>query len=278
MLFFLLACTANTPDPPARPDAGERPGDAVSETTVDTGVSDTGILDTGDHDAGDTAAPDDNAIDPPLGETSGGDGGTDSPNGSQLQFGGVSLWLIAPNGSSNAQSVPLLIVFSGTEGASVMASNMRQVATYYGLEDALIAVLDGRTQNAADGAAALDGVRAAFDVDNDRTWLLSESAGTAAGLELGLEQRQSWFAAYWANDVNTRGEPALTSDALGFAPWGNVGPGGDWPDANAIVGAMDAAGYRLPADAPYSGAGSDTHGSSQQFLAAVGFFADKVRQ
>ena len=46
--------------------------------------------------------------------------------------------------------------------------------------------VDGTTARAADGAAVLDAVRADFDVDNDRTWLLSESAGTAAGLLAGL--------------------------------------------------------------------------------------------
>jgi hypothetical protein len=41
---------------------------------------------------------------------------------------------------------------------------------------------------------------------------------------------------------------------------------------------MKAAGYRLPADAPYSGPGSTSHGSTQQFLAALAFFKGKSRQ
>jgi len=158
-----------------------------------------------------------------------------------------------------------------------MMSNMKQVAPYFDLGDCLVAVLDGTSSDADDGAAVLDDVRSSYDVDNDQTWLLSESAGTRAGLELGLSLRQSYFAAYWANDVNAADVPALNAAALGFAPWGNAGPGGDLPDANSIVEGMRDAGYQLPSDAPYSGPGSDTHGSSDQFLAAVSFFAGKRR-
>ena len=78
--------------------------------------------------------------------------------------------------------------------------------------------------------------------------------------------------------LNARDTPAATAEALGFAPWGNVGPGGDDAGANAIVAAMGAAGYQLPPDAPYSGPGSDTHGSTDQFLEAVSFFSDKSRE
>ena len=142
----------------------------------------------------------------------------------------------------------------------------------------LVAVLDGTRASAADGAAVLDAVRADYDVDNDRTWLLSESAGTREGLVLGLDTRQAWFAAYWANDVNTASTPARTAADLGFAPWGNAGPGGDLANATAIVDGMRTAGYQLPSDAPYSGTGSTTHGSTDQFLAAVSFFSDKRRR
>ncbi len=89
----------------------------------------------------------------------------------------------------------------------------------------------------------LDAVRANYDVDNDRTWLLSESAGTREGLVLGLDSRQAWFAAYWSNDVNTAATPSRTGSKLGFAPWGNAGPGGDLPNATVIVDGMRAAGY-----------------------------------
>jgi hypothetical protein len=216
-------------------------------------------------------------VEPPLDGSSGGSGGGDSPGGASTTLGGVQVGLLAPAGASTRARVPLLLVISGTEGASTMLSNMRQVADHVGVGDAVIVVLDGRTATAGDAARALDAARELYDVDNDRTWLLSESAGTAAGLQLALQDRQSWFAAVWFNDVNTRAEPARDAAALGVAPWGNAGPGGDWPDAEAIVAGMEAAGYRLPADAPYSGAGADTHGSTQQFLAAAGFFADKER-
>jgi len=94
---------------------------------------------------------------------------------------------------------------------------------------------------------------------------------------LAFFERPSWFAAYWANDVNASDQPTVHADELGFAPWGNAGPGGDWPDATTIVDGMRAAGWQLPVDAPYSGSGSDTHGSTEQFLEAVDFFSDKSR-
>ncbi len=215
---------------------------------------------------------------PPLGATSGGSGGSEHPSSTILSADGSAYHLLAPSGVSSATGVCFLMVYSGTEGASQMMYNMRQVAPYFALEDCLVAVLDGTSSSAADGAGVLDAVRAAYDVDNDRTWLLSESAGTREGLVLGLDTRQAWFAAYWANDVNTAGTPARTASDMGFAPWGNAGPGGDRPNATTIVDGMRTAGYQLPADAPYSGTGSTTHGSSDQFLAAVSFFADKQRR
>jgi hypothetical protein len=160
-----------------------------------------------------------------------------------------------------------------------MASNMKTLAAMSGLGDVIFAVLDGPSTfgNGAAGAAALDYVRGKYNVDNDRSYLLSESAGTKAGLQLGLQLRQSYFAAYWANDVNASATPAKNAAALGFAPWGNAGPGGQLAAAQAIVAGMKAAGYRLPADAPYSGAGSTQHGSTQQFMAAIAFFGGKSR-
>jgi hypothetical protein len=192
----------------------------------------------------------------------------------------VSFVLIVPSTYKPATPTRMMIVYSGTEGASVMAQNLLQVAGYSKLGDVIFAVLDGKVYNgnAQAGAAALDHVRAAYNIDNDRTFLLSESAGTSAGLELGLGLRQSYFAAYWANDVNASASPAKTAAQLGFAPWGNAGPGGQFAAAAAIVKGMKNAGYRLPADAPYSGAGSGTHGSTQQFLAAMAFFNGKSRK
>jgi hypothetical protein len=123
----------------------------------------------------------------------------------------------------------------------------------------------------------LDDVRSDYDVDNDRTYLLSESAGTSAGLSLGLSLRQSYFAAYWANDVNASSTPELDAGELCFAPFGNAGPGGDYADANAIVNGMKNAGYQTPPPAPYDGPGSNQHGSTDQFLAALEWFAGKSR-
>ena len=162
----------------------------------------------------------------------------------------------------------------------MMTQNMLQLTAYCGIGDTIVAVLDGvqYNGNGQAGATVLDDVRARYNIDNDRTWLLSESAGTTAGLELGFHVRPSYFAAFWANDVNAADTPSATAAELGFAPWGNSGPGGDYADANTIVSGMEAAGYRLPADAPYSGSGAGQHGSTDQFIAAVEFFAGKSRQ
>lgn len=216
---------------------------------------------------------------PPIGGASGGAGGSVSPNGAAASAGGVSYLIIVPGGYSQAVPNRLMIVYSGTEGAQTMTNNLLQVAGPYGLGDVIFAVLDGVTYfgDGAAGATVLDDVRARYNIDNDRTFLLSESAGTSAGLQLGLSLRQSYFAAYWANDVNAQAVPATHAAALGFAPWGNAGPGGDFVDANAIVAGMVNAGYRLPADAPYSGPGASIHGDPQQFMAAIAFFNGKSR-
>jgi hypothetical protein len=104
------------------------------------------------------------------------------------------------------------------------------------------------------------------------------------GASLGLDLRQAWFAGYWANDVvwypqygGVLSETRLTADEIGFAPWGNAGPGSLLDYANVIIDDMRQAGYQLPDDAPYTGPGYDEHGSSEQFLAAVEFLDGKVR-
>jgi hypothetical protein len=172
-----------------------------------------------------------------------------------------------------------MIVISGTEGMNVMANNLAGLASQLGLGGVVFAVIDGPATfgNGLAGASVLDDVRQRFNVDNDRTYLLSESAGTRAGLSLGLSLRQSYFAAYWANDVNASATPSKTAAQLGFAPWGNAGPGGALAAATAIVNGMKSAGYRLPTDAPYSGSGSTQHGNPQQFIAALRFFVGKSR-
>jgi hypothetical protein len=69
-----------------------------------------------------------------------------------------------------------------------------------------------------------------------------------------------------------------TADELGFAPWGNSGPGGQFELANAIVGGMEAAGYRVDEPAPYDGPGAGTHGDLDQLVAAISWFPGKTRQ
>jgi hypothetical protein len=227
--------------------------------------------------SGDTGDPSP-GLEPPAGGSSGGTGGGAAAGESRMTAeGGITYRIIAPGGGG---PLPLMIVYSGTEGGGTMTNNLLQVADFTGTGGFVFAVLDGVQYN-GDGHAGelvLDEVRAQYDIDNDRTYLLSESAGTTAGLELGLTLRQSYFAAYWANDVNAQRQPSLAADALGFAPFGNAGPGGDFADAEAIVAGMDAAGYRTPEPSPYDGPGSGTHGDPNQFVAALQWFPGKSRQ
>jgi poly(3-hydroxybutyrate) depolymerase len=216
---------------------------------------------------------------PPFGGSSGGSGGAAPLSGTVQQAGAVTYRLIVPSSYSGG-ATPLLVVYSGTEGGSVMTQNLVSVGPMTGIDGFLCAVLDGVSYygDSAAGATALDDVRARYNVDNDRTYLLGESAGTSAALGLGFHLRQSYFAAYWANDVNHADAPAQTAAALGFAPWGQAGPGGDYADAQQIVGAMQSAGYQLPSPAPYAGTGAGQHGSSDQFLAAISWFPGKARR
>jgi hypothetical protein len=194
-----------------------------------------------------------------------------------MQAGNITFRLIAPGG---AGPHPLMIVYSGVEGGAQMTSNLMMVKDFVGAGDFIFGVLDGAQYNGDGqaGATVLDELRASYDIDNDRTYLLSESAGTTAGLQLGLQLRQSYFAGYWANDVNAQASPTLDAAALCFEPYGNAGPGGDLPDAQAIVAGMQAADYRTPPPAPYNGPGSDMHGSTDQFIAAMQWFPGKTRQ
>jgi hypothetical protein len=219
------------------------------------------------------------AVVPPLGGSSGGSGGPMATGGQTMSAGGVSYIVIVPSSYSASKPSRAMLVFSGTEGGSQMASNLKNLASAYSLGDVIFAVLDGVTYNGNGqaGATVLDELRKLYNIDNDRTYLLSESAGTTAGLQLGFTLRQSYFAAYWVNDINASASPKQNAAALGFAPWGNVGPGGDLTDANAVVSAMKTAGYRLPTPAPYDGAGSTQHGSTQQFMAALSFYSGKSR-
>jgi len=214
-------------------------------------------------------------ITPPIGSSSNGSGGG-AANNEEKTVSGISYRLIASGGSG---PYPFLMVYSGTEGASQMAENLITIRSSAGMSNFIFAVLDGVQYrgNGAAGAAVLDEVRQKYNIKNDETYLMGESAGTSAALELGLRLRQSYFAAYWANDVNTRNTPLHTAEELGFRPYGNAGPGGDFADADAIVQGMKDANYRTPEPAPYNGSGSDHHGSSDQLIYALSWFAGKTR-
>jgi len=256
---------------------GDSDSDADSDTDSDTDTD-------ADSDTDSDSDSDSDDLDPPAGGSSGGSGGGSFPDGTTVTADGVAYRLIVP--SSIDYPAAFMVVYSGTEGGAMMMQNMLQFvdADYAGMGSVIVGILDGSdyfsdgAAGAADGVVMIDDVRLNYDIDNDRTYLLGESAGTSSGLELGFNVRQSYFAAYWANDVNAADTPGQTAGELGFEPWGNAGPGGDYVDANAIVAGMEAAGYRLPADAPYSGAGSGTHGSTDQFIAAISFFEGKSRQ
>ncbi len=246
----------------------------TDDTTTDTTTTD-GTTSTTDDTTTETTG-DGDGLDPPAGQSSGGNGGG-AAAGTVEQAGNITYSLIAPGSGG---PYPLMIVYSGVEGGAAMTSNILMVKEFVGAGNFVFAILDGVTYNGngAAGATVLDAVRTLYDIDNDRTYLLSESAGTTAGLQLGLNLRQSWFAAYWANDINANAAPTLDAAQLGFQPYGNAGPGGDFADANAIVGAMQAADYRTPPPAPYDGPGAGTHGDPNQFIAAMQWFPGKTRQ
>jgi len=253
-------------DPPATDTA---PDDTSADSTTNDSTTDPTTTDSGDT----SGTP----LDPPAGGSSGGAGGGAAGGDVRMTDDGVQYRIIAPGGGG---PLPLLVVFSGTEGGANMTSNLGQLGGFTGTDGFVFAVLDGvqYNGNGTAGASVLDQVRADYDIDNDRTYLLGESAGTTAALELGLSLRQSYFAAYWANDVNASAVPVLDADALGFAPFGNAGPGGQFASADAIVAGMEAAGYRTPEPSPYDGPGAGTHGDTDQFISALSWFPGKTRQ
>jgi hypothetical protein len=189
---------------------------------------------------------------------------------------GYQYRIIHPGGSGPFE---LLLVISGMEGGSAMTNNLLGLAGQTGTGNMLRAVVDGAQYNMDQqvGTDVLDDVRAKYDIDNDRTYLLSESAGSGSGFVVGMVHRQSYFAAFWANDINVSVDPELTADDMGFEPYGNCGPGGEFVGCNHVVGAMQAAGYRTPPPAPYDGPGAGTHGDINQFIAALSWFAGKSR-
>lgn len=267
--------TTADPATTSPPMTTQGPDPTLPGTTTD----DPGTTGTTPPDPSDTADPtgDPGDVVPPLGGSSMGQGGIAAGGTLVMTATGVEYRIIAPGGGGPQC---FMVVYSGVEGGQVMTNNLLQVADFTGNGDCIFAVIDGAVYNGDGqaGADVLDDVRGKYDVDNDRTYLLSESAGTTAGLELGLSLRQSYFAAYWANDVNAAAVPAQDAAALGFQPWGNAGPGGQFASANAIVDGMSAAGYRVEEPAPYDGPGADTHGDPDQFLAALGWFPGRSRQ
>jgi len=260
---------ATTSDPSAStPGTSEGPDPTLPDDTTDP---------TNDPSTDPSSDTDGDGLVPPLGGSSMGQGGGGAAGDVEMTGTGVTYRIIAPGTPGKTCA---FIVYSGVEGGQLMTQNLLMTADFTGNGDCIFAVLDGKDYNGDGqaGADVLDDVRGKYDVDNDRTYLLSESAGTTAGLELGLQLRQSYFAAYWANDVNAAGAPQLSAAELGFQPWGNAGPGGQFATANAIVDGMTAAGYRIEEPAPYDGPGAETHGDTNQFLAALQWFPGRSRQ
>lgn len=251
------------------------PGDVVPRDDAGNPIDDAGRpIEGGGQDGGTSN------VNPPFGGASGGSGGSAPVNGTTVTASTITYRLIVPSSYAPATPAPLLLVYSGTEGGAQMTSNLQSLGQTTGTSSFIRAVLDGVQYNGNGnaGATVLDDVRAKYNIDNDRTYLMGESAGTTAALALGFHIRQSYFAAYWANDVVASDAPAQSAAQLGFAPHGQAGPGGDFNDANAIVQAMKTAGYRVPNPAPYAGSGAGTHGSPDQFIAALSWFPGKSRQ
>jgi hypothetical protein len=186
--------------------------------------------------------------------------------------------MIVPSSYNPATPTCFVLAFSGCEGDQTFAQAIKSAVAQTGTSSFIFAILDGYVASAQDGVTVLNYVREKYNIDNDRTYMFSESAGTQEGMKVGFDLLQSYFAAYWANDITCSGGPSKTAAQLGFAPWGNAGPGGNFADAQTIVDNMRAAGYRLPADAPYSGSGSSAHGSPSQYMAALAFFPGKTRR
>jgi hypothetical protein len=257
-------------DPQPGDDDDAATGEATSVGSSEDGGSSGPVIES-------TGGGDPSGLDPPAGESSGGSGGGPGSGDVRSTASGVQYRVVA-DGDDGVRS--LMIVYSGTEGGSQMAANLVNLGPVTGTASFVFAVLDGVDYygDGSAGADVLDHVRTQYDVDNDRTYLLSESAGTSAGLQLGLQLRQSYFAAFWANDVNASAGPLHDAAALGFAPFGNAGPGGNFAEAEAIVSAMAAAGYRTPEPSPYDGPGASDHGASDQFVAALQWFPGKARQ
>lgn len=259
-------------DGAARPGDGARRPDDAGARPADRAVA-----------GEDASAPADAPAgggEPPFGGSSGGSSGEAPVAGEARQTGGVTYWLGVPAAYRPGTPAPLLIGYSANTGGARMMQGFLELAAETGTAQFIFVALDGNDY-AGDGdagAAALDDVRRRYDIDNDRTYLLGESAGTTGAFALGFHLRPSYFAAYWANDIVAEDGPVRTAAELGFAPFGQVGPGGRHEEAARIVDRMRAAGYRLDAVSPYDGPGADEHGSWEQFTAAVAWFPGKARR
>jgi hypothetical protein len=217
---------------------------------------------------------------PPLGGSSAGTGGAAPVNGTAQQAQGINYLLVVPSTYAGAPT-PVAIYYTGTAGADFITNQFILNATgQTGTGDFVFAVLDGNAYglDGQAGATVLDDVRSHYNVDNDRTCLISQSAGTTGGLELGFHIRQGWFAAYYIDDVVGIGDsPGQTGTQLGFAPWGQSNAGGNAGLAQALVASMQAAGYQMPNPAPYAGPGATMHGSLDGQLDAMTFMVGKSR-
>lgn len=254
-------------------------GSGNDGSIADAGLADGDARERGDGGGSDRALA---AIQPPRGASSRGSGGDTAPAGSFVTIGAVQYALIVPNTYRANQPAPLIVVVAGAQGAATLANALLLNAASVGPRGAILAVVDAMIYVDAAGAAAqmLDDVRARYNVDNDRSYLLGDAEGVAAAFELGLQRRQSWFAALWGNDLVAvpLSRPARGAAEVGVAPWANVSPGGLTAFARQVVAALREGGYRLPQDAPYGGSGATTRGSVATQQAALRFFADKVRQ
>lgn len=273
------------PFDPAGSETGSKDEGGVGDDGPAPGLdsSDSGGAGSGGHDSSTSGGEDDGAdtddlppLEPPAGESSKGSGG---PSGAGIALEtpqGEQYRIITPQGSGPYE---LLLVISGVEGAQTMTNNLVGLAGQTQTAHMLRAVVDGEVYFGDEmvGEHVLDDVRSRYDVDNDHTYLLSESAGTISGLSVGLVRRQSYFAAYWANDINAGTDPVKTAEEIGFAPYGGVGPGGELAGAEDLIAGMQAAGYRTPPPAPYDGPGAGVHGDPNQFIYALSWFDGKSR-
>jgi hypothetical protein len=159
-----------------------------------------------------------------------------------------------------------------------MAQNLRQLSSMTGIGNHVIAVLDGRSTRAADGAAVLEQLRKWYKVDNDQQKVLTESAGTREGLTFALRSNQQDIAATWANDPVAVVAPNQQASALGFTPYGSAGAGQqasrDVQNANSIVNGMQQKGYNTKA--PYIDPNSG-HGTVNGLIEGLKYLRDKKR-